>query len=105
MAGFHREQGVKTRHKGRVWGVYVTPSARGRGVGRKLMLALLERAAGIDGIEQILISVTTTQMAASSLYRSLGFESFGCEPRAMKVGDRYIDEDLMLLLVDGRHSE
>jgi ribosomal protein S18 acetylase RimI-like enzyme len=105
MAGFHREQGVKTRHKGRVWGVYVTPSARGRRVGRKLMLALLERAAGIDDIEQILISVTTTQMGASSLYRSLGFERFGREPRAMKVEDRYIDEDLMVLLVDGRHSE
>jgi hypothetical protein len=27
MAGFHREKGLKLRHKGRVWGVYVTPTS------------------------------------------------------------------------------
>jgi GNAT superfamily N-acetyltransferase len=33
MAGFHRETGPKTRHKGRIWGVYVTPAKRGDGTG------------------------------------------------------------------------
>ena len=41
MAGFYREKGLKSRHKGRVWGVYVTPEARGGGIGRKMMQALL----------------------------------------------------------------
>jgi hypothetical protein len=26
MAGFYREKGLKSRHKGRIWGVYVTPA-------------------------------------------------------------------------------
>jgi ribosomal protein S18 acetylase RimI-like enzyme len=97
MAGFYREKGPKTRHKGRVWGVYVTPEARGKRVGRRMMETLLERCAGIDGIEQILLSVATTQVAAVSLYRSLGFEPFGREPRALKIGHRFIDEEYMVL--------
>jgi ribosomal protein S18 acetylase RimI-like enzyme len=97
MSGFHREPGAKSRHKARVWGVYVTSELRGQGVGRSLMRTLLDRAAGIDGIEQILISVTATQTAAGSLYRSLGFETFGREPRALKIADRYVDEEHMIL--------
>jgi ribosomal protein S18 acetylase RimI-like enzyme len=99
MCGFHREPGAKSRHKARVWGVYVTLEHRGQGVGRDLLRSLLERASAIDGVEQILISVTATQLAAARLYSSLGFESFGREPRALKVGGRFIDEDHMILRV------
>ena len=95
IAGFHRETGPKVRHKGRIWGVYVTASKRGTGLGRNLMRALLERAKEIEGLEQIQLSVTATQEAALALYRSLGFEAFGREPRALKVGDRVIDEDYL----------
>jgi ribosomal protein S18 acetylase RimI-like enzyme len=104
MSGFFREPGAKSRHKASVWGVYVTPAWRGQGVGRRLLESLLERAAGMAGLEQVLISVTATQMAASALYRALGFEPFGREPRALKVGERYIDEDHMLLRLKGRAS-
>jgi ribosomal protein S18 acetylase RimI-like enzyme len=104
MCGFHREPGAKSRHKARVWGVYVTPERRGQGVGRNLLRNLLEHASAIDGVEQILISVTATQLAAASLYRSLGFKLFGREPRALKVGNRFIDEDHMILRLKGSGS-
>jgi ribosomal protein S18 acetylase RimI-like enzyme len=100
MAGFHREKGLKTRHKGRVWGVYLTPDRRGQGVGRRMMQTLLKRASAIEGIEQILISVAITQAAAARLYRSLGFQSFGLEPRALRVGGQTIDEEHMILLLN-----
>jgi len=99
IAGFHQEMGPKVRHKGRIWGVYVTPSKRASGVGRDLMRALLERATKIEGLEQILLSVTSTQEVALSLYRSLGFQTFGREPRALKIGDRVVDEDYMVLRI------
>src|SRR5277367_273992 len=92
MAGFYREKGLKNRHKGRVWGVYLTQSKRGTGVARRMLTALLQRAATIDGVEQVLLSVTTSQCAAMRLYRSLGFESFGCEPKALKIGNQFLDE-------------
>ena len=97
MAGFVRERGLKTRHKGRIWGVYVTPGKRGTGAGRGMLQLLLERAATIDGVEQVLLSVSATQTAAVGLYRSLGFELFGTEPRALLIGGRYIDEQYMVV--------
>jgi len=100
MAGFYREQGSKSRHKGRVWVVYVSPGARGKGVGRGMMQKLLERATKVNGVEQVLISVTSTQTAAIKLYRSLGFEPFGREPLALKVGGKFIDEEYMAMRLD-----
>jgi ribosomal protein S18 acetylase RimI-like enzyme len=102
MAGFYREQGPKSRHKGRIWGVYVTPEKRAAGIGRKMMQAILDRIKGIDGLDQVLLSVAATQIFAIHLYRSLGFETYGKEPRALRIGDRFIDEEYMLLRVVNR---
>ena len=96
-AGFDRERGQKNRHRGYLRRCFVSERARGAGIGRMLLTALLERAAAIDGIEQVVLSVTTTKVAALKLYRSLGFESFGCERRALKVGGRYFDTEHMVL--------
>jgi len=96
-AGFYRGQGSKVWHKGHVWGVYVASEARGQGAGKLMLHALLERARKLEGMEQIMLAVGTTQRAAVRLYRSLGFESFGCERRALKIGDRYVDEEQMVL--------
>ncbi len=82
-AGFARETQPKSRHKGRIWGVYLNAELRGQGIGRRLMQAVLERAVKIDGVEQILISVTTTQAAAVAMYRSLGFTTWCKESRAL----------------------
>jgi ribosomal protein S18 acetylase RimI-like enzyme len=98
MMGFFRDQNPKLRHRGHVWSVYVTAAARGQGLGRQLMTGLVERAAATEGIEQVVLSVSTTQVAAVRQYRSLGFESFGIEPRAMKIGDRYFDHEHMVLM-------
>ena len=95
--GFVREPGLKERHKGRVWGVYLRASHRGMGVGRQMMTLLLEHARKIDGLEQINISVAATQTAAKELYRALGCVLYGCEPRGLKVNGRYIDEEHLML--------
>jgi ribosomal protein S18 acetylase RimI-like enzyme len=97
LATFVRESQAKVRHKGSIFGVYVTAAMRGRDIGRSLLDALVDRVAQIEGIEQIVLSVTTTQSAAAGLYRSLGFQSFGCQRRALKVGGRYVDEEYMVL--------
>lgn len=96
-AGFFRQRNPKLRHKGEIWGVYVTERARGKGIGRGLMVFLLARAVQMEGLEQILISASTTQVAAIVLYHSLGFRSFAIEKRAMKLGDRYFDHESMVM--------
>jgi ribosomal protein S18 acetylase RimI-like enzyme len=97
MATFLRETGFKERHKGRIYGVYVTSAQRGRGVGRALLTCMIERAKRDPSLEQILLAVACSQIAARRLYQDLGFQIFGTEPRALKIGSRYIDEDHMVL--------
>lgn len=101
-ATFMREVGEKERHKGRIYAVYVSASQRGRGVGRALLVQLIEAAMRDPSLEQILLAVAGSQTAAVGLYRSLGFETFGMEPRALKIGDAYVDEEHMILRVKRR---
>lgn len=96
-ATFIRESGAKERHKGRVYGVYVTPSQRRKGVGETLISALLAKARAFPSIEQILLAVAAGQGAAGQLYRKCGFVCYGTEPRALKVGSEYADFDHMVL--------
>ncbi|MEK0316802.1 GNAT family N-acetyltransferase [Cohnella sp. 56] len=97
IASFVRESGMKSAHKGSVYGVYVSPESRGKGAGKTLMLALIRRARGLDGLEQINLTVVSDNVTAKRLYESLGFEVYGIERRAIKYGGRYFDEELMVL--------
>ena len=97
MAGFFRRQGSKNRHKGTVWGMYVAPEVRGQGFARSLMAALISRAAALPDLEQLVLEVVTTNEAARRLYSSLGFVPYGLERRALRIGDRYMDEELLSL--------
>ena len=97
MAGFFREKLLKARHKGRIWGVYVKPNCRGQGTGRALLLGLLERIKTLPDLEQVTLTVSSNQAVAKALYRSLGFETFGVERAALKIGDQRFDEEYMAL--------
>jgi ribosomal protein S18 acetylase RimI-like enzyme len=95
-ATFVRESEIKSRHKGHLYGVYVSAAHRGKGVGRAVITRLLDAARADHGIEQILLTVAVGG-AAARLYQSLGFEVYGTEPRGLKVGSSYVDEHMMLL--------
>jgi ribosomal protein S18 acetylase RimI-like enzyme len=97
MTGFYQEEGPKTRHKGHIWGVYVTGDWRGKGIARRLLSELITRARAKPEVEQLYLAVATGQNSAKRLYESLGFEVYGREPRAIKLGDTYADEDMMVL--------
>jgi RimJ/RimL family protein N-acetyltransferase len=96
MAGFIRESGEKEHHKGIAVGVFLSKVLRGKGIGRSMLQALLDRAVEIEGLEQIVLKVATTQSAAIATYQSLGFTSFGREVRALYVDGQYIDEEYMV---------
>lgn len=98
-AGLIRDTHLKTRHRALIWGVYVTEQARGLRLGRALLRAAIEQARTMPGLEQIYLSVVTVQEAAHSLYLALGFEIYGRELNALKIGDDYFDEDLMVLFL------
>lgn len=97
---FFRESRPKINHKAHVYSVYVDPVARRLGTGRRLMLELIARAKGTAGLELLNLTVTSNNTPAKKLYESLGFVCYGTEPKAMKLGEEYLEEDLMVLMLD-----
>ena len=97
MVTFMQSSGLKERHKGHIYGVYVTSSHRNKGVAYALLSALLQKVREDSSVEQILLAVSANQKEAARLYRKLGFEPFGTEPRSLKVGFDYVDEVHMVL--------
>jgi len=105
MAGFWRETRDKRRQKGTVWGVYVSPAYRGRGIARAVMTALLESVRALPGLKFVHLTVTSANPVARRLYESLGFRSFGVEPKALMVHGEFYDEDHMVLELGDYQSD
>ena len=99
IATFIRDTGLKERHQGHIYGVYVTAPYRGRGAGKKLVAGILDEVKQDALVEQVLLAVAAHQPAANHLYRSFGFQLYGTQPRALKVGTQYVDENQMILLL------
>ena len=96
-ATFVRKDGKKRQHGGSVFGVYVTPEARKKGISRELMQFMIERVKGYAGLGQLTLAVAHTQGVARNLYRSLGFEVWGVEKGALKIEGQYTDLEHMVL--------
>jgi ribosomal protein S18 acetylase RimI-like enzyme len=96
-AGFYRYTHLKERHKGHIWGVYVRPESRGKGIARALMQEIILRARNMNGLEQVLL-VASSHLPARKLYEALGFEAYGIEPRSLKIGTEYYIDDVLMIL-------
>lgn len=93
VAGFAIRDGEKEAHKGLLWGMYVRPQARGAGVARRLVEAVIAYARG--RVELIQLSVVVGNEPPRRLYARLGFVEYGIEKNSLKYRGRYYDEILM----------
>jgi ribosomal protein S18 acetylase RimI-like enzyme len=95
-----KEKYFKFRHRANIVAMYVTPENRSKGIGRLLLVEAINQAKTIGKIEQLNLSVVTTNKPAKKLYTSLGFEVYGTEKRALKLDERtYLDEHHMVLFL------
>jgi ribosomal protein S18 acetylase RimI-like enzyme len=99
MVGFSREQRTKLKHKGNIWGMYISPEVRGEGIGRLLLAEVIRRSSNLEGLEQIVLTVTSGNKPAMRLYENIGFRSYGIEKRALRIGLNYFDDIFMVLPV------
>jgi ribosomal protein S18 acetylase RimI-like enzyme len=88
--GIYRDPHVKAAHKAHVWGMYVAPAHRSRGLARALLDATLEHAAKLPGVECVQLGVSSAAPAARHLYERAGFEEWGAEPDALRHGGEAI---------------
>jgi L-amino acid N-acyltransferase YncA len=79
--------------------VYVAATARGRGVGKALLQALVEESE-LDGIWMLQAGVFPENVASVALHKSCGFREVGVRRRIGKLGDTWRD----VLLLERRSS-
>jgi ribosomal protein S18 acetylase RimI-like enzyme len=99
MTGLRRDSFRKAAHKARLWGMYVAPEHQSRGIGRRLLEAAIDAGRKMGGVEQLHLEVMVDNGPARSLYRALGFQPYGVEKRALRIGETYVDEELMFLML------
>lgn len=95
MGGVHREAKLKSLHRASIWGMYVVAEARGRGLGRALLRALVDHARTVEGLDRLELGVEATNTAARALYHAFGFVTYGVQPDAYRAGGRSFDAELM----------
>lgn len=100
VVSFQREGAdrVKLRHKGLLIRMYVSPSHRGRSLARQLIQEVIDRARLLDGLEQINLTVVSTN-PAKRLYERFGFRTFSTEKDAINWQGTYLTEDTMKLVL------
>ena len=74
--------------------VMTHPDVRGRGLARRLVVALVEDARAA-GVETVVLDVRGNNHAAIRMYESLGFETYGRLPDFIAVGDDRFDRVLL----------
>jgi ribosomal protein S18 acetylase RimI-like enzyme len=97
ITGFNRMARKRASHRGEIVQVYVDSSYRGQNIGEKLLRHALDYAFTLDGIEQVQLSVISSNKTAIRLYEKLGFKTFGVQSNYFKVGDIYMDQQFMQL--------
>lgn len=97
ICSFSQESKEKLRHQGDLIQVYVKPAYKGQKVGYNLLCTIISEIFDRTTIEQLVITVTTANIAANKLYRQLGFKEFAVRPRYLKVANQYYDLSMMML--------
>lgn len=89
-AGLTFESREKERHKARLYGLSVAAAHRRRGLGSRLVEAVLAEARARPGVRLVQLTVAHPNPAARALYERAGFVQFGLEPLAFAAGDRFV---------------
>lgn len=101
-AGLRRHTSLKMAHRAHIWGVYVTPAARGRGIAAQVMERTLDIARSWPGVNSVGLSASVRSEAARHLYEKLGFVAWGREPAALTIDGKAYDEFHMVKFLDSR---
>ena len=97
LVALGRERMNKLSHKGLIWGMYVRPESRGKGVARALLAEALSLARSVPELKQVNLSVNASNTGAVRLYESFCFKAFGREPGALLINGELHEEIHMYL--------
>jgi RimJ/RimL family protein N-acetyltransferase len=96
-AGLIRDRHRKAAHRMHLWGMYVAPPHRHRGLGAALLTATLAHARTLPEVAWIHLGVTSAAPEARRLYERAGFTVWGTQRDALRHEGHVADEHHMAL--------
>lgn len=90
IGAFRSDPDVKNK-SATIVGLWIFPEARGKGVGRQLMEALLDELRKKKSIKTVHLSVNVEQTSAVALYKKLGFQVTGESTGVMGDGKKHTE--------------
>lgn len=97
-AGYFMLEFSKEQHRGILFGVNVMPEHRNKGIAQQLVQQVIDLAKKV--VIQLHLKVVSTNPSAIHAYEKCGFKYYGTEPRSLKIGERFYDENMMVLFFD-----
>ncbi|MCK1722677.1 GNAT family N-acetyltransferase [Bradyrhizobium sp. 141] len=94
VAGFYVSPDRRSQHRGHIFTVYVREDGRRQGIGDRLIKELLAHAEA--RVEQVHLAVLLEATAAIRTYERNGFEVYGTDPGAVRIGEATYDKYLMV---------
>lgn len=80
VVGLYRDRLLKSSHKAHLWGMYVMPNYRRKGIASDLLWAVLRHAGCLPGVSWVHLRVSAATPGAQRLYERAGFYVWGTEP-------------------------
>jgi ribosomal protein S18 acetylase RimI-like enzyme len=97
--GLYRDRHIKAAHKAHLWGMYVSPTFRRRGIAAGLLRAAVDYARSMPGVSWVQLSVSDAAPEARRLYERAGFETWGEERDALRHGGAAAGQHHMALQI------
>jgi ribosomal protein S18 acetylase RimI-like enzyme len=95
MSSYSFETKNKTKHIANIWGVYVSPEHRGKGIGNQLLITVIGNIKQNKEIRKIRIGVNSDQIPAKRLYERAGFKVVGTLKNEIRHNGKFYDETIM----------
>jgi len=95
MTGIGQYRHTKEKHNGIIWGVYVQPAWRGKGISGQMIEACIGWAKD-RSVKFVRLGVAAVNTSALNSYIRAGFRVYGVEPQILFYEGAYYDELLMV---------
>ncbi len=87
------------KHIAEVFGVFVNPNYRGKGIGKRLMEGVILEIKKNHQFTKIKLGVNAENIPAFKLYESFNLKVVGKLEKELKFGEKYCDELLLELII------
>ena len=105
MNAFHWANKPVTKHIAQIFGVFISPDYRGKGIGKLLMDGIISEIKKNSQFIKITLGVNAENTSALKLYESLGLKVVGKHEKELKFGDKLCDELLMEKIFEVNHGD